>query len=75
MSTGRGQIHESHFGPVSELIDISQFLESAWPENADERDLNGVASAQSSTDLTDSALLEWFGRAEDRKRAIVTECR
>lgn len=29
MSLGQGQAHEAHFGPPSELINLSEFLQSA----------------------------------------------
>ena len=75
MSIGRGQPHESHFGPTSELIDISRFIQSAWPESAGGRDAHGVAFAQSPADITGNAWLEWLSRSEDEKRDIIEECR
>ncbi|KAJ3555769.1 hypothetical protein NM688_g2387 [Phlebia brevispora] len=67
MSIGQGQAHESHFGPTSELIEVSAFLQSAQSEF-------GAPYPQSSSSIQGSAREEWLTLSEDTKRALQEEC-
>ena len=72
MSVGQGQAHEAHFGPSSELINISQFLHAVQHDATPD---GPSLFSQSPKDITGSAWEEWVGLSEDDRRVIQDECR